>query len=91
MQVDASCKGDAAKKSATCTAGVKGSSSNTLQFTQSGTSAGSITLGRCFQFPVGCLPNQCKGQEAAEDRCNRKHPLCAGSCTAICTDACGQF
>lgn len=51
----------------------------------------SITQGRCFSFPQGCLPNQCDNSQAPEDICNNSHPQCAGSCTAACTDACSQF
>jgi hypothetical protein len=57
-------------------------------FMASGTSAGSMTLGQCYQFFTGCLPNQCSGQESPEARCEREHPQCAGSCTAQCTDNC---
>ncbi|CAK0774619.1 hypothetical protein CVIRNUC_004186 [Coccomyxa viridis] len=89
-KVDASCTGDPVKRDASCTAGVGSTNTNNLEFLASGTSAGSITLGRCFQLLSGCLPNQCKKQETAEARCSRMHPQCAGSCTAVCTDACSN-
>ncbi len=73
-----------------CNAGGSDSSSSSTQFLAKGTSAGTITQGRCFQLFGGCLPNQCGNSQKPEDICNAQHAQCAGSCTVMCTDACSN-
>ena len=73
-----------------CDVGGTDSSGSSTQFLAKGTSAGTITQGRCFQLFGGCLPNQCGNSQKPEDICNSQHAQCAGSCTVVCTDACSN-
>ncbi|CAL8465725.1 g5261 [Coccomyxa elongata] len=73
-----------------CNVGGSDTSGSSTQFLAKGTSAGTITQGRCFQLFSGCLPNNCGGSQKPEDICNSNHPQCANSCTVVCTDACSN-
>jgi hypothetical protein len=65
-----------------------GGSSSGSSSVAKGTEIGSFTMGRCYQFVVGCYYNQCSGNTDPTSKCNKSYDKCANACEAQCTKCC---